>query len=169
MDTQKQQSTINTLYGMLIISTILSFTPFMPMLLLSVALFLSVLVGAYIYRAKDQKDGLLYNHMTYMIGTIWIGTGLITLGTMLAAYWIYTKGDPGALQNAIDSMGSGGMIDETYLEAALTGYMADNKGLLIKASIITIGPGILYFVYRVANGFSRSLKGYRIANPKSWL
>ena len=42
----------------------------------------------------------------------------------------------------------------------------DSQGL---TRLVAIGPAILYFVYRVVNGMSRAAKGYRIANPKSWL
>ncbi len=169
MDTKQQQNTINTLYVMLIVSTILSFVPMMMAQSFSVILLLFVLLGAYYYRSKDKEDGLLFNHMTYMIGTIWIGTTFIVLGIIAAGLWIYQFGDHSIIGTTINSINSGQMYDEAALNSVMFDYMRANQSLLMKATLLTVGPAILYFVYRVANGFSRSLRGYRIAKPKSWL
>jgi len=170
MENKKERSTINTLYVMLIISTIAAFMPMMSAMLLSFALIIVVLISAYYYQAKDTQDGLMHNHMTYMIGTVWIGTGFIAIGIMAAGLWVYSKGDHSIIHNAIDNITSGVMMyDEHAITAVTYDYIRANQTLMIKASLLCVGPAMLYFVYRVANGFSRSLRGYRIANPKSWL
>ncbi len=169
MDTKSQQNTINTLYIMLVISTIASFVPYMTAQILSLAMITVVLCGAYYYRKKDTEDGLLSNHMTYMIGTIWIGSAFLVVGMIAAGLWVYSAADHSIIERATMDIQNGVMMDEAALNAIMMDYMSANKGLLIQSSLVTIGPAILYFVYRVANGFSRSLKGYRIANPKSWL
>lgn len=169
MENKDQKNTINTLYVMLVLSTILSFVPMMIAQSFSLILLIIVLIGAYYYRSRDNEDGLLYNHMTYMIGTIWIGTSFIVLGIIMAGLWIYQNGDHSIIDNTIAQIQSGTMIDEAALNTIMLDYMKANYPLLMKTSLVTIGPAILYFVYRVGNGFARSLKGYRIANPKSWL
>lgn len=169
METKKQQNTINTLYIMLVISTIMSFVPLMAAQILSLALILVVLCGAYYYRGKGPEDGLLANHMIYMIGTIWIGTTFLLVGMIAAGLWVYSAADHSIIEQAVMNIQNGVMMDEAALTALMMDYMAANKTLLIQSSMVTIGPAILYFVYRVANGFSRSIKGYRIANPKSWM
>ncbi len=169
METQKQKTTINTLYIMLVLSTILSFVPYMSAQLLSLVLVVVVLAAAYFYRARDTEDGLMYNHMTYMIGTVWIGTSFLLLGMMAAGAWVFMEGDHSVIDSVLTRVESGYVPTEGELTAIMADYMMANKDLILTSSLITIGPAILYFVYRVANGFSRACKGYRIANPKSWL
>jgi uncharacterized membrane protein len=169
MDTKNPKNIINVLYFFLVLSTILSFVPTQAGQIGSLVLILVTLLAAYFYKSRDSEDGLLYNHMTYMIGTIWIGTGFILLGVIAAAIWVTVKGDHSLIQTAIDQVSAGQAIDEAAMQTLMMDYMQANKDLLIMASIPTIGPAILYFVYRVANGFGRASKGYRIANPKSWL
>ncbi len=167
--TQSQKTIINVLYFMIVLSTILSFVPYTIGQLLSLTLIVVALIGAYIYRTRDREDGLLYNHMTYMIGTIWIGTSFILLGCMIMGLWVYVSGDQSVIMRAITQLEAGGMITEEQLTEYMNQYIISNQSLLIKASLIALGPAILYFVYRVANGIARAGKGYRIANPKSWL
>lgn len=169
MENTAQKRTINTLYAFLVFSTILGFVPNGTVFLASLALWVVTLFAAYIYRDKDSEDGLLYNHMTYLIGTIWIGTSFIVLATMVMGFWVYTQGDNTPLDDAIASLAGGEAPNEAWLMEVLTDYLRTNEKLLWTASISAIGPSILYFVYRVANGLSRAAKGYRIANPKSWL
>lgn len=169
MDTKQQKNTINILYFFLIFSTILSFVPTAEGQVGSLALILITLLSAYYYRGRDKEDGLLYNHMTYMIGTIWIGGAFILLGMILFGIWVFLKGDHSVIHQTVQQIQSGRMFDEAALYAVMQDYIASNKNFLIMASLPTIGPAMLYFVYRVANGFARAAKGYRIANPKSWL
>lgn len=169
MENAEQKKIINTLYGFLIVSTILGFVPHSGAFMASLALWIVTLVAAYVYRAKDKNDGLLYNHMVYLIGTIWIGTTLILLGTVIAGLWVFYQGDNSPLDDAAVAVSQGTVPDEAMLRQIMGAYFHSNKGLLITASSIAIGPAILYFVYRVANGLSRAAKGYRLANPKSWL
>lgn len=169
METRAQNKTINVLYAILVFSTILGFVPNATALILSIVLWFVVLIAAYMYRSKDNEDGLLYNHMTYLIGTIWIGTSFILLGTLLAGLWVFLNGDNTAIDGVISQIENGAMVDEAQMTAIVHNYITANQGLLWTASIVAIGPAILYFVYRVANGLSRAGKGYRIANPKSWL
>ena len=169
MENKSQKNTVNTLYLMLVFSTILGFVPNFMAFLLSLALWLTVLMAAYFYRSKDKEDGLLYNHMTYLIGTVWIGTSFILLGTMIGAYWIFSQGDVAPFYALMSQVENGVMIGEAEVMDAFNVFIAGNKNLVMTASLVTVGPAILYFVYRVANGYSRACKGYRIANPKSWL
>ena len=166
---EKQKKTINTLYFILILSTILSFVPESIAQTVSLVLVIVVLIAAYMYRSKDSQDGLLYNHMTYMIGTIWIGTGFIVLGSLITGLWVYLQGDQSVILNAISQIEAGIVPSEAQMEGYVSDYIDSNKALLMKASLVAIGPAILYFVYRVGNGIGRASKGYRIANPKSWL
>lgn len=165
----KYKVTINVLYGILVFSTILGFMPTGNAQMYSILLWLLVWGAAYYYRRKDTEDGLLYNHMTYLIGTIGIGTTVIFIGMLVAGLWIFMKGDPTAINAMVAQMMNGSMMSEDQMNAAMNQAMADNAKLMWTASFVAIGPAVLYFVYRVANGLGRAAKGYRIANPKSWL
>jgi uncharacterized membrane protein len=169
MDNQKQKNTIQFLYFMLIVSTILSFVPIMSAQVGSLALLFTVLIAAYFYRGKDSEDGLLFNHMTYLIGTIWIGTGALVIGIIAAGLWLYAHGDHAALHAIVSNLQNGVMMSESDLMRIFRDYFMENKNLIVLSSLVTIGPAMLYFVYRIANGLSRAMRGYRIANPKSWL
>lgn len=169
MDDQKYKTAINILYIFLIISTVLSFVPTEAAQILSLVIVTVTLIVAYILRLRDSEDGLVYNHMTYLIGTIWIGTGFLLLGMIAAGTWVFLHGDHAVLDSAISQVQAGAIPDQEMINQVISDYMIANKSLLILSSIPTIGPAVLYFVYRVANGYGRAMKGYRIAKPKSWL
>lgn len=165
MDTEKQKKTISVLYIFLIASTILGCVPDMYCVLLSLVLFLTVLIAAYWYRFRDEEDGLLFNHMTYLIGTIWIGSTFLCIGMVAAAYLVYENGDQTIIQSIIDKLSNGIMMTESELTAMFMEYVMVNQNLILAPVV----PALLYLVYRIANGFARGAKGYRIANPRSWL
>lgn len=169
MEDKTHTGMINLFYGFLIVSVVLNFIPNMYALAASVMLWLVTLIAAYLYRARDSEDGLMYNHMTYLIGTIWIGTTLIVIGAGIAGWWVFNEGDRTAINGLMTSLQTTGVLDEATTQMFTDQYISDNKNLLLTASAIGVGPAILYFVYRVSNGLSRAAKGYRIANPKSWL
>ncbi len=169
MEVEAQQKTINVLYIFLIISTILAFVPMAIPQLISLVLVVLVLIAAYIYRAKDNADGLMFNHMTYLIGTIWIGTSFLTIGLIIGGIYLSTQGDMTVLQEAGDKIAAGYVPTEQEMVDLIWSYLEANKKEAISSMIMFVGPAVLYFIYRVANGYSRAMKGYRIANPKSWL
>jgi uncharacterized membrane protein len=169
MENIPHKNTINTLYIMLIISTVLGFVPNATAFLFSLGLWFLVLVAAYIYRAKDKEDGLLHNHMTYLIGTIWIGTSFILLASLIGGYWIWMQGDSTAFDVFATGLEGGVAPSEEAMMNTMSDYYMANKDLILKVSLVTVAPAILYFVYRIGNGFGRACKGYRIANPKTWL
>lgn len=169
METQRQKAIINLLYGALVLSTVLSFVPLMSAQTISLVLVLIVLIAAYGFRGRDSEDGLMFNHMTYLIGTVWIGTGFVLLGMTAAGIWVYLQGDHSLIHAAAEQAANGGMPSEDALNILMRDYMAANRDILVRATLITVGPAVLYFVYRVANGYARACRGYRIANPKGWL
>lgn len=169
MEDKAQQNIINVLYILLIIGTVLSFVPHMIAQIMTIPLVLLVLIAAYIYKAKDTEDGLLYNHMTYLIGTIWIGSTFLTLGIVAAGLYVYAQGDHSIIHDAANQIASGYMPNDQDLINLSVNYFHANKNVLILGTGVFVGPAILYFVYRIGNGYGRAAKGYRIANPKSWL
>ncbi len=169
MDDNKQKTITNALYVALVVSSITGFMPMASVQLLSLVLVSLVLMLAYMFRGQTDKDTLLYNHMTYMIGTIWISSIFFVISLLIVGYWVYAQGDATVIDNAIANIDNGVMLNEEELNQIGRDYIDTNLKLLITASTVAVGPSILYLVYRLANGFSRAWKGYRIANPKSWL
>lgn len=169
MDTRKQQTTIQSLYLLLIASTVMSFMPNIAVSLFGLLLLLIVLIAAYLYRLSDARDGLLHNHMTYMIGTIWLGSTLIALGVAMAGWWVYMNGDHSVVQSAVSSVQTGLVPSEDQMYGFLWQYMADNRKIIMDSALMFVAIPVLYFLYRVVNGFARAASGYRVANPKSWL
>ncbi len=169
MDIEKQKNIIKTLYIFLIISIISSFIPMILPQVLSVVLIFIVLISAYFYKYKNNNDdGILSNHMVYMIGTIWISGGFLLLGMAAAAGIVYTYGDHTIIHDSMGKITSGVMMDEHGISSIKMDYMYANQTILILASIPTIFPAIAYFIYRIINGYGRAVKGYRISKPKGW-
>jgi uncharacterized membrane protein len=169
MESTPHKNVINTLYIMLIISTVLGFVPNATAFLFSLGLWFLVLIAAYVYRSRDKDDGLLHNHMTYLIGTVWIGTSFILIASLIGGYWIWSQGDSSAIETLTTGLESGATLSEDDIMNTMTNYYAANNSLILKVSLVTVVPAVLYFVYRIGNGFGRACKGYRIANPKTWL
>lgn len=169
MDLKQQQSVISGLYILLIISTVLSFVPIGLWQIVSLALILLALVIAYYYKAQKNEDSFMWNHSVYLIRTIWIGGSVLFFGMIAASILVLLFGDHSLIENSMEQITSGGMMDEDGFTSLLYDYMEANKSVLVMASIPTIAPSILYFVYRIVNGYGRAIKGYRLANPNSWL
>jgi uncharacterized membrane protein len=164
----KEQKTIMNLYGAFAASIICNFIPLAVVQGFGICLLLIVLIAAYIYKARAKLDSLTYNHTTYLIGTIWVSSFLLLIGMMTASYWVYMKGDHTLIQNLMAATNSGIVPTPDDMEATLRGYIHQNMKLLITATATTIGPGMIYMIYRTVCGLSRASKGYRMAKPAGW-
>jgi uncharacterized membrane protein len=169
MDAAREKNIITTLYGCVIGATILGFMPHLAIQGFSMVLFLGCLIAGYVYKGKAATDGLLYNHMTYFIGTIWYFSIFLAIGTIIASFWIHFQGDFSSIAQMMQKFGSGVPFDESFMRSLFMQYINDNKMLLITAMSVCIGPSFIYLIYRVTHGYSRANKAYRIANPDAWL
>lgn len=176
MTTASEQKTLNGAYGALAAVTILTLVPIMSVAVIAILLFIMVFISLYIIRARAKEDSVVQNHMTFLIRTIWIVQffGIITI--TLASLYLLPAFDSSALQPCTDrvtnmifdnpDMDFKTMSDE--LQPCMDQMMEDNHDILIKSTLISGGPIILYLLFRLYKGGSRAVKGYRIANPKSW-
>ncbi len=164
----KEQKNIRQYYGAFAAAIVCNFVPVPIVALFGICLLLSILVGAYIFKARSKMDSLAYNHMTYLIGTIWISSLFLVLGMAAASYWVYTKGDHTLIQNLMESMNAGVMVTPGEMQSIMQSYIHANLNLLITASLATMGPAVIYIIYRTAYGASRATKGYRMARPAGW-
>lgn len=176
MTTASEQKTLNGAYGALAAVTILTLVPVMSMAVIAILLFLTVFIALYIIRSRAKEDSVVQNHMTYLIRTIWIVQLIGVVTITIATIYLLPLFDSSALQPCTDrvtnmvldnpDMDYATLSDE--LQPCMDQMVADNHDILLKSTLIAGGPIILYLLYRLFKGGSRALKGYRIANPKSW-
>lgn len=172
------QKTILNLYAAFGVSVILSVIPSFSAALLSAFFFIGVLIAGYSVRGKVEHGSLVENHATFVIRTMWIAAFLSLITTGIATTYMlgridYFMFDPCA--NALAAKGiawveNAGMMDiYAVIEPCVAPFIDSNYILLKNALLIAGGPPVLYMVYRIAKGVGRAMKGYRLANPKSWI
>lgn len=164
----QEQKTIVQYYGAFAAAVLSNFIPLAVVQIFGLCLLLAILIGSYILKARSKLDSLSYNHMTYLIGTIWISSFFLVIGLCVATYWVYVQGNHELIQQVVNGMNAGTMYGPADLQAILSGYIKQNLSLLITATLSTIGPCVIYIVYRITHGLSRASKGYRIAKPAAW-
>lgn len=155
-NTQDARKTMH-IYSALCAGFILSFIPVAAAQLISFPLFLFALIGAYFYRWRAEKDGLLANHMGYLIRTYWLSGFLFVVGFIAAGLYLSRKMDAMRLADAITSLQNGHI------------GLAGDMGLMIVTTLVAFAPSIIYFVYRVGGGLARALKSYRMPDTRRWL
>lgn len=169
MNAGKEQKTIVQFYAAFAASILCNFVPLAVVQLFGLSLLLAVLIAAYIYKARAALDSLTYNHMTYLIGTIWAGSTLLLIGMAVATYWVYAQGDHTLIYTLMENLNAGVPPSPAQIEGIMSQYIQTNKQLLITATIATVSPGMIYMIYRTFCGLTRASKGYRLAKPAGWL
>lgn len=164
----KKQKRVNHLYASFTAAIILLFIPLMSTQILGALLLLVALIWAYIMRGKDGIESLSGNHAAYIIRTIWIWGFFLSIGVIIAVPWFYSIADHSAVENFMSQAANGHLAATETVNDVMAEYMRTNLSPLIMVSAITIGPSVIYIIYRLARGLSRALKGYRVANTKNW-
>lgn len=171
-----EQKTLNMVYGALAAVTVLTLVPVMSVAVIALLLFIVVFIALYVVKAKAKADGVVENHMIYLIRTIWISSLWAVVTITLASLYLLPNYDPAALESCTNTVLDMAVASSTPDTAAMSAamqpcmetFMEENKGVFLIASLIGAGPLLLYFVYRLFKGGSRAVKGYRLANPKAW-
>lgn len=167
--TDTGQKTILRLYAALAAAVVLQCLPVPVLQIVGVVLMLGALGRVYGLRRKSDPESLAYNHMTYLIRTVWISALFLLIGFAGASVWFYQVADHAEIHAAVDSILGGAIVDEAQIVNVLEAYKDANFRLLVLASVFAAAPAILYFIFRVVKGLSRASRGYRIASPKAWL
>jgi uncharacterized membrane protein len=157
---EKEEKQINKVYAAMAGMLIFSCVPFVLLQILAFILLLYGMMKAYRLRARSAEDSMTHNHMEFLIRTFWISSLFFLIGFAGAVVYLMKKLDLNAVNNILNSMENGMMTGQFVLTP-------DIKTLAI-VSVAAIGPSIVYFIYRIAKGFARSLQGYRIGNVKAW-
>ena len=76
-------------------------------------------------------------------------------------------GDNSALEELGGLISHGAVLTRNDIEMAVEGYFHDNFSYRITCSLLTVGPSIIYLVYRMTKGLRRALKGHRVGAKAS--
>ncbi len=163
------QKTVMRVYAAIVASVILQAMPMMVAQGIGTLILFGAWVASYVVRWRAAPEGLACNHMTWLSRTMWISSLLVAVGIAFAGLWVLRDGDHSVIDRLSDAVMSGAAPSESDVAAAGREYFQANYRLILKAALVTLGPGFAYFFYRILRGFVRAGRGYRMANPKSWL
>ncbi len=153
---EKEQKQVNRIYAALSAMIIFSCLPVIVLQVVGILLMFYVLIGAYALRARCPEDSFANNHMTWLIRSFWISSLFFGIGFAAAVVYLSQNLDLGSVTALEDAVMSGQFV------------MTDGIKKLALVSLATMGPSLVYFVYRSAKGLSRALKGHRMGNVKEW-
>lgn len=156
-------------YAGLCCAVLLHFVPLINVQVVAGVLFLVLFAGAYVLRARHETEGLMDNHMTYIIRTIWLFGAIMLVGGVLGGMYMSTYADMGPVNDMLARMQQGITYNAPEMMNVIYNFLTLNGQHTLVAAGLAIGPAALYLIYRLAGGLERALKGYRIANPRSVL
>lgn len=161
---EREQRQINRVYGAMVAMLIFSCVPTEIFQVVALVLLLYAVPSAYRLRARSAGDSMAWNHMEYLIRTFWISSLICLIG--LAGYVLYVLATLDAA--AIDGMFNSLMT--SLNDSMTTGRFVMSDGLRRQgiAALIALAPSFVYFIYRIAAGLSRAVKGHRIGDVKTW-
>lgn len=166
--TDTGHKSILRLYAAMAAAVVLQCLPVPVLQIVGVVLMLGALGRVYSLRRGADPESLVFNHMTFLIRTVWISALFLLAGFAGASVWFYQVADHSTIHAAVDSVSSGAIFDEAQIVGVLETYKDANLRLLILASVFAAAPAVLYFMFRTVKGLSRAARGYRIASPKGW-
>lgn len=155
-------------YGLTALAGLLTCVPSYMAQNVGMAVILLSLIAAYIFRAGTADDSFIRHHMTFIIRTIWVYSGLAVIGMIGASYQIMQQGDSSAINNLMDMATNGSIPTEDDMRAATQTYLDSNSGIIFKSIILWSLPALIYLGWRLARGSARAYRNYRVANLQSW-
>jgi uncharacterized membrane protein len=143
------------LYIACVVALVFQFVPQPSLQMASIIMLIVIVAVIKFMRRSAEKDSLMHNHATYLSRTISIWSLLLLISLTAAGLYVRQFYDFEQLLDIIQSFSAGKIETPEAKHLALIGT----------ASMI---PSTLYLFYRVARGFHRAIKGYRLAKPKSF-
>lgn len=166
-----EEKKILRVYGAFAAALVMMFVPHAAACVLALLLFSGTMTAAYIVRRKSEADSLTAGHMTHIIRTMWIGSAMAFLTTIVATLFMLPQinYDPvnactEPYQAAMAAGDSAAAIDS--LRQCLDEFMATNMPVLMMATVMAAALPLVYFLLCLARGLSRALKGHRIGRPQ---
>lgn len=157
---EKDQKNTLHLYIVFIISLICNVIPSTAIQFFGALLFIVALIAAYFYRAKHNKNTLVYTHMHFLIKTVWISSLFLAIGILAAVI----LADHSLIHQTTDQVMNGMFLDEARLHSILADYTKTNLMIFI----LTLSPSLLYFLYRLVKGIMAVQDNKLMPNPKDW-
>ncbi len=172
----EQKKTL-TIYGLFIAALLGSFLPSLIFASAAFILFFVVLIAAYIMRGGADEDSLTQNHMTYLIRTIWIGSLIMTVTTLVGSVYLYASVDNAPLMPCLERFVDSSTLMQAQSMSGLKqlfgscfdSYIKVNLMVFIIGGIICAGAPVAYFSYRLFTGTKATLNNAKITNVKRWL
>lgn len=172
-----EQKRILNLYGLFGASIIVSVLPYAAAAVLSIVFFTVLLVMGYVFKNKAEPESLQHNHALFIIRTLWITAFFSVITTIIGSAYMmgqidYAPFSPCASElaalgaAAVEQMGV--MEIYSYTAPCVEPFIEGNRTAFLNTILITTLPLFLYIGYRFAKGLGRAMKGYRLANPRSW-
>ncbi len=144
------------LYAACVVALVFQFLPQPALQMISIIMLIAIVAVIKHLRRSVDKDSLMHNHATYLSRTISIWSLFLLVSLAIAGLYVSKVYEFEKLLEIIQSLSSGEIKTPEAKHLALVGTA-------------TMVPSTLYLFYRVANGFHRAIKGYRLARPKSFL
>lgn len=160
------------LYASLLGSCIFGVVPLAVAQIVSLLALIVAFYLCYKWRKSTSVDGLLHNHLTFLIRTVWIFSLFFLVGFVPGSIWFWEAGDHAEMFSFADDFVNGSYFDpieaQRAYEAMLGQYWEANKALSIKIIVLTMGPSLIYYFYRLSKGLINMRKHQQIANVSSW-
>lgn len=178
MSTAQERKKIINLYGLFGSALLLSVLPNGAAAFMSLLFFAALMVMAYRLRRKSEHISFSYNHTTFVIRTFWISALLATVTMIAGTVYMLSAYDPlpfqpcaNSILNAAQNMADTPDLNVLYMlsRPCMGDFISTNMQVFLVSGAIMIIAPLLYISYRFIKGLSRAVKGYRIADPHSWL
>jgi len=133
------------IYGITTIALVLQFIPIINLQILSALVFVALLAGLPVIRKKSPEDSPLRAEAGYLFRTLWIWSGLLTIGLVIAGYLVSQSFTLDQVMSITQNLSAGQIGDEQTRK-------------FTHIAAFAIAPSMLYFVVRLAIGWRRALR-----------
>jgi uncharacterized membrane protein len=165
---EKEQKQVTRVYAAMVAMLIFSCISNPVLQVVAILLLFYVMFSAYSLRAGTPEDSMVRNHMTFLIRTFWISSLVFLVCAVPLGIWLWPKVDLNGLMALAQQAGNDPAALQSMGAGQIMAAAGISPGIYRLCNLILIAPCMLYFIYRVAKGLARAMKGYRLNDVKSW-
>lgn len=166
-DDSAERKRIANIYAVLCVSLALCMVPMAAASGLALLIFCGAWIAVAVLRRRAPEHSLTADHMAYINRTLWLAGFFSVITMAIAAAYLLTSFDPSVLAPCADAL----MTASTpgAIRAAIAPcYGGHMPSWLVNATLMGVGPVIVYLAYRIAKGVTRALKGHRMGEGTGW-
>lgn len=180
--TDPEQKPTLMFYGIFGTGVIMTLVPALFAAIFALVIITGVLIAAYAARKSAETGGLLENHLTFIIRTIWIASLFAFFTTIIATVYMMQNIDYTPIyvcmertlnitQQILLTADTQKLmqIGQQIAQFCMPDFVGANFKVFMNATLIAGAPILAYVLMRFTRGFSRALRGYRMPKPRSWL